>query len=351
MKKGFKKIGVLRANALGDFILSLPAIEALKKAHREAEIVLLGRKTHAELYQQRKWPIDRVIALPAEVQFDETIKENTEVKESVVNDLRSEGFDLVVQLHGGGGYSNLFINELNAKFTVGPKVKEAPSLDLNLTYADYQHEVIRQLEIVQKVGAEPGGLEPRFSASDEEISLARNFFKGSLESENMLRVLINPGATDPKRRWPVKNFIYICKELLKKEVSVIVNTGPGEEKIQKEMKKEFLETERIIFLNPKLPELTGLLAISDLILSNDTGTFHLSLALKRPTVGLFWFRNLLTYGPLTSSLNKVLTSWEVSCPECGQNCSVKNCSHESSIISSISREEVLESVLDFLNLN
>lgn len=41
--KHIRKIAVLRANALGDFIFILPAIEALRAAYPEAEIVLLDR--------------------------------------------------------------------------------------------------------------------------------------------------------------------------------------------------------------------------------------------------------------------------------------------------------------------
>ena len=42
-----RKIAVLRANALGDFIFALPALEVLRVAYPEAEIVLLAKKWHA----------------------------------------------------------------------------------------------------------------------------------------------------------------------------------------------------------------------------------------------------------------------------------------------------------------
>lgn len=347
MSGTYKKIAVLRANALGDFILSLPAIEALKNAHSEAEVVLLGRKTHSELYQKRRWPIDRVIPLPSHLKFDETLKEKSEEREALIESLRAEKFDLIVQLHGGGGYSNLFINELNAKFSVGAKSKSAPELSLNTSYVENQHETIRQMEIVQKVGAKIGELVPHYSASQEETELAKELF---LKGSSSTKVLINPGATDPKRRWPVKKFVFICEEILKRGATVFINIGPNEEEIAWEIKKHLLNSDRLIFVTPKLYELTGLLSLCDLVLSNDTGTLHLALALQRPTIGLFWFKNLLTYGPLTSFQNKMFTSWETTCQECGQNCCIKNCTHDSSIIASIPEEEVMDAVFEFLNL-
>ena len=59
-----RKIAVLRANGLGDFIFALPALEALRVAYPEAEIVLLGKKWHANFLANRPGPVDRVIVVP-----------------------------------------------------------------------------------------------------------------------------------------------------------------------------------------------------------------------------------------------------------------------------------------------
>ncbi|HEX2157348.1 MAG TPA: glycosyltransferase family 9 protein, partial [Actinomycetes bacterium] len=40
--EGVRKLAVLRANAIGDYLVSLPAIEALRAAYPGAELVLLG---------------------------------------------------------------------------------------------------------------------------------------------------------------------------------------------------------------------------------------------------------------------------------------------------------------------
>src|SRR2546430_14707651 len=61
---GVRRIAVLRANALGDFIFALPALEALRAAYPQAEIVLLAKKWHATFLQGRPGPVDRVIVVP-----------------------------------------------------------------------------------------------------------------------------------------------------------------------------------------------------------------------------------------------------------------------------------------------
>jgi NAD(P)-dependent dehydrogenase (short-subunit alcohol dehydrogenase family) len=58
------KIAVLRANRIGDFVVTLPALAALRAAYPRAEIVLLGRRWHAEFLADRPGPIDRVVPIP-----------------------------------------------------------------------------------------------------------------------------------------------------------------------------------------------------------------------------------------------------------------------------------------------
>src|SRR5687767_9031601 len=59
-----ERIAVLRANALGDFIFILPALDALRAAYPQAELVLLGAPWHAELLRDRPGPVDRVLVVP-----------------------------------------------------------------------------------------------------------------------------------------------------------------------------------------------------------------------------------------------------------------------------------------------
>ena len=71
------KLAVLRANAIGDYLVSLPAIQALRTAYPAVELVLLGADWHAGFLAGRPGPVDRFFAR-----------------------MRAERFDLAVQLQG-----------------------------------------------------------------------------------------------------------------------------------------------------------------------------------------------------------------------------------------------------------
>src|SRR5581483_7143098 len=64
VEPNIRKIAVLRANALGDLIFALPALDALRAAYPEADITWLGRDWHAEFFSGRPGPVGRVIVVP-----------------------------------------------------------------------------------------------------------------------------------------------------------------------------------------------------------------------------------------------------------------------------------------------
>src|SRR2546429_1911826 len=145
------KIAVLRANAIGDYILALPALDALRAAYPDAEIVLLGAPWHARFLTGRPGPVDRVIELPADQAA-----------------LREERFDLAIQLHGGGATTNAIVAGLGARITAGLRAEGAPPLDRWIRYVYYQPEVFRYLEVVGLVGAHPVGYRQELGLTDDD---------------------------------------------------------------------------------------------------------------------------------------------------------------------------------------
>src|SRR2546421_10472024 len=93
---GVRRIAVLRANALGDFIVALPALEALRAAYPEAEIVLLAKKWNTSFLKDRPGPVNRVVVVPpyGGVGEEPGIAENPGELTSFFDAMRGERFDL-----------------------------------------------------------------------------------------------------------------------------------------------------------------------------------------------------------------------------------------------------------------
>ncbi len=113
------------------------------------------------------------------------------------------GFDIACQMHGGGRFSNPFVLRLGARHTVGTRTKDAEPLERNLDYVYYQNEPDRWLEVAGLAGAptiiSPPLLLPPKPEHQQNIVGLRDPQRASL-------VVVHPGATDPRRRWPASNF-------------------------------------------------------------------------------------------------------------------------------------------------
>ena len=144
-----RKIAVLRANGLGDFIFVLPALAALRAAYPGAEIVLLGLSWHAALLHGRPSSVDRVLVVPpytgVSVRDDQVGDEPA--SEQFFQRMQQEQFDLACQFHGGGRHSNPFLLRLGARLTTGLKTPDAAALDRWIPYRYYQQEVARYSEM------------------------------------------------------------------------------------------------------------------------------------------------------------------------------------------------------------
>ena len=350
--KNVRKIAILRANALGDFIVTLPAIKAIKSLYPEAEIVLLGKPWHKEFLKYGRTPIDRVIVVPISkgiCEEDNRIEDEQELNQFFV-DMQQEEFDIVINFQGKGIAANPFIKKLGAKLTVGLSCPQAEKLDRSVNFYYYQSEVIRYMEVAELIGARTADLEPEIKVLKEDTNEACQFIKQYQEKPEKSYIILNASGTDKRRVWPLEKFAQVGDILSQKDYQVIF-TGNASERT--------LATSIITKMNCpainacgdlSLGGLAGLLAKSSLVISSDTGPLHLARAVGAKTVGIYWAPNLINWGPLTRKNHRPVISWSLLCPKCGIipnnpypfEPKLPECDHPVSFVRDVSVEEVME---------
>ncbi|HET7095591.1 MAG TPA: glycosyltransferase family 9 protein, partial [Thermomicrobiales bacterium] len=221
------KIAVLRANGLGDLIVALPALDALRAAYPDAEIVLLATAMHAALLRDRPGPVDRVVVVPPSrgVNGDDDTLEDPAALDAFFAELSRDRFDLALQFHGGGRNSNPFLLRLGARVTAGLRTPDAAPLDRCLPYVYFQPEIFRYLEAAALVGARPVGFTPRLAVIAGDLAEA----EAVVPEDGRPLVALHPGATDPRRRWPPAKFAAVGDRLAASGARVVV-TGTSEER-------------------------------------------------------------------------------------------------------------------------
>lgn len=352
-----RRIAVLRANALGDFIFAVPALTALRAAYPQAELVLLGAPWHARWLSpravaDRPGPVDRVLVVPAAdgIRAAEADDAPTTMAEFLAQ-ARSEQFDLAVQLHGGGRNSNPLVAELGARVTAGLRADDAPPLDRWIRYVYYQPEVFRYLEVAALLGAEPVTLFPHVPVTGADRAEAQRV----LGPPRRPWAVLHPGASDPRRRWPAERFAAVADALTDRGFEVLV-TGTGPERaVVEQVAEAATRPVRVVLDELSLGGLAGLLAESAVLVANDTGPLHLAAAVGTPTVGIYWIGNLLNGAPPVRGRHRPLAAFTIHCPVCGRDVSTvgfparggaESCGHRESFVTDVPVAEVLSAVLE-----
>ena len=342
-----RKIAVLRAGGIGDFIFTLPALHALRTAYPEAEITLLGEAWHEELLSDRPGPIGRALAVPRSTGVngpDTGVDEDEEELERFFARMREERFDLALQMHGGGGYSNPFVRKFEARVTAGARAPGAPSLDRYIPYVYHQSEYFRHLEVAGLVGARTSDLEPHLTVTAGDLAEAERVVP---EGDGPL-VALHPGAGDERRRWPPERFATLGDKLAEAGARVCV-VGVEEDRVLISAIVDAMDREALDLCGRlSLRGLAGLLSRCVVVVSNDSGPLHLAVAVGTATVGIYWGPNLINAGPPARARHRPALSWRANCPVCGATLFDGSCEHKASVVADVPSEEVTRHTLDLL---
>lgn len=343
-----RKISVLRANALGDFIVTLPAIDAIRHAYPKAEIILLGKPWHKEFATGGRTAVDRAIVIPVTegLREEKGIQPDPEELDRFFKEIQKEEIDIAIHFHGKGISANPFIKKLGAKLTVGLTCEEADPLDRSVDFYYYQNEAIRYLEVASLIGAHPLHLEPRITILEQDKEEANSFLK---QYDQQPFAVLHPCGTDIRRMWTTERFAKTADLLIERNLQVIFSGSADDAAMINSIISKMKHRAVSACGKLSLGGLAGLLAKSELVISSDTGPLHLARAAGARTIGLYWAPNLINWGPLTRHYHRPVISWKMECPLCGIIPNdpwpfeplTPECEHKTSFIENITAEQVI----------
>lgn len=176
----------------------------------------------------------------------------------------------------------------------------------------------------------------------EDLQSGLEYMRRTLNSKEALPLwAIHPGSGSPHKNWPLEGFLEVAGELLNgKKVQPLFLLGPVEEEASSGMVKT-IEGQGFPILRSATPlVLAGVLSQCAGYLGNDSGVSHLAAALGLPTVVLFGPTDPLFWGPKGKKV-KIL-SHPILCapctPEARRVCPHKEC------LTSLTAQQVLESI-------
>jgi heptosyltransferase-2 len=312
-----QKILVRAANWIGDAVMSLPALEALRGRFPEAEIVVLSKPWVSELY----W---RHPAVTRQIVYDP----NAEHRGArgfwkLVQQLRAEHFDAAI----------LFQNAFHAAWTVWlARIPVRIGYDREgrsglLTEgvhppppAAFGHQAYYYLELLFRAGLidrpqDVTEIRLRLERSEESWA-AKHLDSLGLRGPRFL-VGLNPGASfGPAKRWLPERFADLADRLIGALHADVLIFGSREQRpLAETIASEMEHTPLILAGETTLRQFMALLARCRLVVTNDSGPMHLTAALGVPLVAIFGSTDERTTGPVSPRARVV--SQHVSCSPCG----------------------------------
>jgi ADP-heptose:LPS heptosyltransferase len=268
-----KRIFIIRGGAIGDFILTLPAMKVLRDAHPHAEIEILGYKHIAELANKRFYANRvRSIEYAALASF---FARGADLPSDLADYLA--GFELVITYL----YDPDLIFETNLRRCGVKNIVPGPA-----KIAEHSHAARQLAEPLAHLGLQLGDLSARLYPLPEDKRAAQEFLR---ELPRPI-VAIHPGSGSERKNWPLENWEELGNELLSADSgfrSMIVVSGEADEKQTQRLNANWNNSRVRFATNRPLPELAAILGETTAFLGHDSGISHLAAAANATCVLLF----------------------------------------------------------------
>jgi len=309
----YTKIGVWQTAFLGDAVLTLPLLRALKDRFPEAEIDFFVRSGVESVFAGQP-EITRVRPFAkrgGQKSLSAAVRLGWEIGR--------EGFDLWISTH----------TSLRSALVAG-----ATSIDRRIGYAKpwfnrFVHtetvdrrftelaEIERLMELARPLGIRGPAPKAELVLPVEARDAAAAFWRESGFGRPVLG--IHPGSTWPTKCWPVEYFSDIVRRAVESGVHVLVFAGPGEEAVAgRVIDGALADPARVTNLAGRLtlPQLAAYLGRLDAYLTNDSGPMHLAWTQDVPLVALFG-PTVKRLGFFPRGANSTVLEADVPCRPCG----------------------------------
>jgi heptosyltransferase-3 len=263
-----KRILVIRGGALGDFIVTLPALKLLREEWPEAHLEVLGYPRIASLALNRYY-------LNAVRSVDYGPLSGFFIPEGVLDpdlmDYFSE-FDLIVSYFYDP--DGIFRNNLQ-RCGGGQLLSWAPQVSAKPAAAHFCAPLI-------PLGLVPEGFESRLFPSEEDRAFAESFV-----GDGPPLVAVHPGSGSAAKNWPVERWMEWGRRFFGTGIRPLLIGGEADHAAMARLETEWKSFGILPARELPLPRLAAVLEKARLLVGHDSGISHLAAAVKTPVIALF----------------------------------------------------------------
>ena len=342
-----KRFIILALAHLGDFLLTMRAIQRLRESFPDSHLTLVCAPWCVG-WARGSGLVDEVVAFDFYSKLNRDWKGPTREIYDSITTLGLGSYDIAIDFrHDVDTRPCLY--RIDAKFRAGyasPIEDGMPHLDLMLPAVE--HAVIPASPHTFSLHAE-ARLQLLANAvvdafTDISNPVAR-LAKAGFSSDQHCAILVL-SAGDPIRYWPLDSFEQVGRQLIDRGFDIQIIGGEAEEDLVAELERRLPESRATARMNIELDELPNVIAAAGLVIGNGTGVTHLSAMLGVPTITLLTGVSPLSVwqpiGPRTITLTQLMP-----CSPCGLR-QIDECPHGVICQRSITPKHVMEAIDDLL---
>ncbi len=315
------RVLIVRLGSMGDVLHAMPAVAALRAADPDAYIgwaierrwtpLLVADDTPLSGPRSPQRPlVDHVHVVSTRAWRKAPFSDETwaEVR-NVFRDIREQRYDVALDFQGAIK-SAVVAQFSGAPTRIGfaqPREKPATMLYTSAVQPTARHVIDQNLALIaalwnveREVRCE-NLLLPSDHAAESEIARKLSGMSPATSDERSATAfaILNTGAGWAAKEWPADRYAEVARALQEHGIVAVVNYGPGEEALAREVENTSGGAARPIFCT--LAELVELTRRASLFIGGDTGPMHLAAALGVPVLALFGPTDPARNGPYSSN--------------------------------------------------
>ncbi|MBF0331101.1 MAG: glycosyltransferase family 9 protein [Candidatus Omnitrophica bacterium] len=277
--KTFKNILVVRTDRMGDVVLTVPAVRALKKKFPDAKVTVWLDASTKPLMQGLPF-IDEVIVEDKGLGLFGFL--------SFVAMLRRRKYDLAIIYHTKR-HTNAACMLAGIPIRLGYKNNKngymltRPVEDRR--HLGEKHEVQYCLDLLAPLGVGAGDVALELPRDVQAEQWADEFIRVTLEGKPFL--VIHPDASCATRCWPAKSYVQLISYLTSSGMKIVLVGGRGASLCAGEIVATSCVPLIDLTAKTSLAQMIALFRRASAVISNDSGPVHVAAGVGVPIVSIF----------------------------------------------------------------
>lgn len=349
--KEVSRVVTVSSTAIGDTFFTIPSLRALRSLLPNARIDLVVRDKVAPIFKEKRVFFDNLLIYKGHYR---------------------NGLGLLRQFKNTKYHASFIFHESDPCLTEVSYLAKIPFifrfgqkdqgvshlLSARIPYDEKGHAIDMRLEIIRRVFGvrleSRDNFRMEFPVEEKEVSFLWSRIRKKLNKKDIGKkplIGLQFSASGRFKEWPQENFVELGKRLISQGNEIVLIGGPRDKKRAGEIKRKISQTcnlDSVLDLTGKVPlsDLPALIKGLDLLITNDTGPFHVAIAVGTPTISLFVSTEITGTGPVQDlHIHRALFKPKPCTPCHGKYCKTPNCMHL------IGVNEVQRASMEILNKN